>query len=726
MKMTTITATLASVALTLSLAVTSSAGAAAATSWNDYLDHAYVFSSARPEDLRARLGVYGRELGVKLSDHIVERYGDESVELSEDEQRRKAIAYLLDYLSHGDADSIREASRAVEGLDNALERYENRYWYHYIRAHQALHTGDAALFGDEIFELWLKVIGEIESPFETYETLSLGGSATSGFVTTLPYLYENVARIILIRSQTLAIDQSLDALTSVVFMLSDDRVGANPEIIAREHSSADYLDHIVARLRGPESDGGGLTFTLALVEAEKAHHAASESLAANGFSQETIDATRVSMGAYRKALRHAVTLQGQSAVFVRVLREMGEVYATSQRLGVELEVELPFSVAEAGEVYAALERDRRDGWQKHGFQELAQEEYFKGLHQLWQEIQEVSLNAAEYELSRVDADGIVSDEQINAALGHYGDYLAIFQQFATPESAEAVPDSAYFGAYLAHRGMGASALRFNAGNPTANQIGLAIDRFTDSIALYPFDRHMWNSLATTLERTGREAEFLDIVKPAAQRVSRSTYVDRWVRAHETHSLAVEAFRNALGNDLAIMYFGFADDRSLEDLQQDLAELRGQRTDVEAQIASLGSDRETLVAKRSEALRGIDDVGIALPAVSGAPPGEETGMISEIDGKVRALESDRDRLDGQLIGRAKALSLYEGALLGDGFLEEIASQREQPVHALVRRFFYEDESESRFGDRNFVDSKPRRLREFSTERNGRPAYDKRQP
>jgi len=698
-----------------------------ANSWSNYLDHAYVYSSARPEALRARLDAYGRSVGVTLSDYIVERYGDTRVRFGENEQRRKAIAYLLHYLASGDAEDIRTSVRAIEELEENLERFENRYWYHYIRAHQALHLGDVGDFSDEVFALWVEVIAELETPFATYESLSLESAATSGFVTTLPYLYENVARIILIRSQTLGIDQSLDALSGLVAMLEDGRVGGFPEIIPTAHSSSQYVSHVVERMRGAESDGGGLTFTLALVAAESAHHEASRLLAEEGFSEATIEATRVSMGAYRKALRHAVTLQGQAAVYVRVLREMGEIYAAGQRLGVDPPVELPFGVAEATEVYAAMHRDRGLAWQQHGYQDLAQETYFNALHSLWQEIQEVSLNAAEFELSRIDeAKPEFANERINAALGRYGDYLALFDRFATPAGADAVPDSAYFGAYLAQRGTGAAALRMGGDNPAADQIAVAVGSFTRAIDLYPFDRHLWAGLAATLERTGREAEYLDIVKPTAQKVSRSSYVDRWVRGHEPRALEVEAYRDAVGNDLAIMYFGFADDKSLAELQGELASLHDARGGVEERIASLSGDRETLVAQRSEALRASDPVDASLPAVSGAPPGAETGMISEIDRELRSLGDRRDRLDEQLMGRAKALALYEGALVGDGFLEELASQRDQPVHALVRRLYYEDESESRFGEREFIRSVPRSVRDQSTFRAARPIYERSQP
>ena len=709
-----------------------------APTWAGYLDHAYVYSSARPKALRARLAGYGREVGVTLSDYIAEHYGDKSISHSEDEQRRMAIAYLLDYLAEGDGADIHSALHAVDLLKNRLERHENRYWYHYIRAHQALHLGNAFAFDREIYSLWITVVAELESPFSTYQALSLGASTTTGFVTTLPYLYENIARIILIRSQSLGIDQSLDALTSIVFMLADDRVGSVPEIIPRRHSSVEYLDHIAKRLRGPESDGGSLTFTLALVEAEKAHHEASRLLADEGFSQRTIDATRVAMGAYQKALRHAVTLQGQSAVYVRVLREIGEIYAASQRLGVMPELELPFGVEEAILVYGALNRDHKGDWQRHGFQDHGHETYVQTMHELWREIQEVSLNAAEFELSLADQPGEIKGERINAALGRYAEFLAMFKKYATSDAGEAVPDSAYFGAHLAHRGIGAAVLRFNPDNPTDEQLELAIEQFNQAIDLYPFDRHLWSFIASTLERTGREAEFLQLVKPTAQKVSRSTYVDRWVRGNEPRALEIGAFRNALGNDLAIMYFGFTDDRSLADLQQDLAALVEERSNIEERVATLTGEREVLVSRRSEILRAAPADATELPSVSGAPPLEEieridgidgidqTAFITGIDCQLRTLADRRDRVDVQLLGRAKALALYEEALAGDGFLEQLASQRDQPVHALVRRLFYEDESESRFGDRVFIRSVPDKLWDGSSNKARRPAYDRRQP
>ncbi|MDP6978608.1 MAG: hypothetical protein QF570_08395, partial [Myxococcota bacterium] len=158
-------------AVSAGAAATHAEVASANASWTNYLDHAYVYSSARPEALRARLDAYGRTVGVTLSDYIVERYGDTSVDLGENEQRRKSIAYMLQYLVGGDAEDIRTATRAIEELEDDLERHENRYWYHYIRAQQALHEGDVTAFSDELFGLWVGVIAELETPFDTYQSL---------------------------------------------------------------------------------------------------------------------------------------------------------------------------------------------------------------------------------------------------------------------------------------------------------------------------------------------------------------------------------------------------------------------------------------------------------------------------------------------------------------------------------------------------------------------------
>jgi hypothetical protein len=261
------------------------AAAQDAVSWDTYLDYAYVFSSAEQGTLRARLEQYGGEVGAPLDTHIAQRLmplASQNGPEPEERVRRRAIAHLLLYLADGKAESLAKSVEAANALKPHLGRHENRYWHHYVLAHDALERGRPYDFVGHVLDLWLGAVVPLETPFETLEALSLSEAPNSGFASSLPFLYENVARLILIKSQQMGIDRGLDPLGGLVRLLADRRVGAHPDVIPLAASSKDYLDRIVERLDGPESDAGSLTFTLALFEASKLHDTARGLLATQG------------------------------------------------------------------------------------------------------------------------------------------------------------------------------------------------------------------------------------------------------------------------------------------------------------------------------------------------------------------------------------------------------------------------------------------------------------
>ena len=314
--------------------------------------------------------------------------------------RRLAIAHLLQYLASGEPDELEASVTAVRTLEGRLGRHENRYWYHYILAHRALEKGHRFDFVGDVLSLWLGVVVPLESPYETLETLSLTESPNSGFAAALPYIYENVARLILIRSQQMGLDRDVDPLGAIVRLLADGRVGGHPDVIPLAASSKEYLTRIIERLNGPESDAGSLTFTLALFEATKLHDQARSLLASEGLSPKTIEAMRLASGAYQTALDRADTVQGECAVYRRVLRQLGEVYAAKQRLGVDPELEIPFTIEGAIEVYAKLALVGDDGWADLGYRNTGRESWIEAMRGLWEEIQETILNASAYYLAR--------------------------------------------------------------------------------------------------------------------------------------------------------------------------------------------------------------------------------------------------------------------------------------------------------------------------------------
>ncbi len=660
--------------------------------WAAYLDYAYVYSSAEPAALRARLDEYAREGGSALQDYLAERLDAREARgerLGEADIRRRAIAHLLTYVATGDAASLESAVEAVGALGDRLERHENRYWTHYVRAHQALHYGDAEGLVREVFELWFRVIVPLEATYATHQTLSLDQGARAGFVSALPYLYENVARLVLLRSQRAGLVHGLDPLAAVVRFLHDSRVGAYPEVVPLEASSREFLEQIVTRLEGAESDGGSLSFTLALFEASRRHAEAQALLASEGLSEKTQEAIRVSIGAYESALRQADTLQGQCAVYARVLRQLGEIYAAKQRLGVEPEIDVPFSIELATEIYAAFHADLDAGWEKHGYRDSGRGDYLAAMHRLWEEIQEASFNAAEYYLAKGIAAGAAGDASLRNAVGHYARYLAFFQRFSGPASQEALPDSAYFAAFWAARGIGDAVLHSAGANPSTAQVSHATERYRQALALFPFDARLWSSLALALERQGREDDYLELAKPIAEATARSRSLDAWIQQKKTEAGALGALRIALSDDLAIMYLGFADAENLPELERGLEDLFARQLDLERRRGALEIELSALETERGQALPTARSTQSDLPPVSAALASTAGNGFTRLATSIAELDAAKKRLATQIEARARALPLFRAALETEGLGRRLGTQRGHPAHALLRSMHFEN-------------------------------------
>jgi len=679
--------TLCAALLVVAFGITGSRAAEAVDpgAWAGYIDYAYVYSSAEPEALQKRLEEYGREAGYPLERYLTEHFaapleGDDTDEVF---KRRKAIAYLLHYLAYSDEKSLEKSVEAARGLEKRLERHENRYWYRYVMAHQALEKGRAHDFVGEILDLWSEVVVPLETPFETLQTLSLDGTPNSGFASALPYIYENVARLVLIRSQEKGLNKDLDPLGAVVRMLLDKRVGAYPDVIPLQASSRGYLDRIVNRLNGSESDAGSLTFTLALFEANKLHEKSRELLATEGLSEESVKAIRVATGGYKSALDRAFTTQGEVAVYTRVLRQLGEVYAAKQRLGVDPEFETPFHMEDIIEVYDEMvtELDVENGWHKLGYAKTGRDSYIDAMVRLWEEVQEATLNISDYYLSRAVEEGAEADEHARNAARLYGRYLAFFLKYATSEDKEGIPDSAYFAAHEAAKGVGDAFLLY-AKYPTGTEIDLAARRYRAAMKIFPFDRTLFTNLAAALERQGRESEYLGLVLPAAEDAVRSRALNGWIDSGEPGSEKLATLRRALSDSQALMYLGFAEARSVEELEQGLADLRSQRDAAEARLKQL---REQRFGEADAVPAAADEDGWADTSSSG---GLNAAELEDLNLRITETQALVERLNKQVEARTRTLPVYRSVLNTDGLAGELRGRRDHPLHVLVRRMYHE--------------------------------------
>jgi len=666
-------------------AETATATGGPTASWEDYLDFAYVFSSSDAEALAARLDGYAKEVGVPLDAWVARTLEDFEVQKGEEstQTRRRAIAELLQYLSTREPKHLDRAVDTIAAFSDPGSRHEDRYWYHYIQAHRALERGSDADFVRHVLGLWVDVVVPLESPFDTLQALSLSQSANSGFVSALPYVFENVARLILLRSQEMGMGRGLDALASIVRMLADQRVGAHPEVIPVEASVRDYLERIIHRLEGPESDGGSLTFTMVLFEATKAHDASRGLLASEGFTDRTLRSIRATGSAYGRAIDLAQTASGQAAVYMRVLRQMGEVFAAKQRLGVDPNVEIPFSIEGALQVYGLL-HDGRDGeWRRQGFRKSGYESYLEMMRSLWEEVQEATLNSADYYISRALESPARSADLSRNAARLYSRYLAHFERYALADATDFVPDSAYFAAYEAARGYGDAFVAYGVANPGRAEIELAVERYQQALRAYPFDRMLWPALTTALERRGRSNDFLSIARPIAESVASSRHAAAWIRQEGAGHATVDVFRRALSDELVLMYMGFADASGMTELEKSLEELKARRRTL--------SDELDALAQRRDQISGATQAVPASPDPSGEPQRRVSVGSADSQRIARRLEDggrQLAKLDQQIAARARALPLYRSVIESEALAPALRSQRRHPVHTLLRRIYHE--------------------------------------
>jgi hypothetical protein len=653
-------------------------------SWDDYLDFAYVFSSSDAAALQDRLAGYTAEIGLSLDDYVSRTLEDREAKGGEDsgQTRRRAIAELLQYLSTREPEYLDKSVDTIDVFSDANSRHEDRYWYHYVHAHRALERGSDTDFVQHVLGLWMDVVVPLESPFETLQALSLSQSANSGFVSALPYVFENVARIVVLRTQEMGMGHGLDPLASVVRLLADQRVGAHPDVIPAEASVRDYLERIIARLEGPESDGGSLTFTLVLFEATKVHDASRALLASEGLSKRTVAAIRAAGGAYGRAIDLAQTPSGQAAVYTRVLRQMGEVFAAKQRLGVDPEVEIPFTIEGALQVYGMLHDAREGEWRRQGFRKAGYEAYLESMRGLWEEIQEATLNSADYYLSRALEDPARSSELTRNASRLYARYLGHFDRYATIDATDFVPDSAYFAAYEAARGYGDAFVAYGIANPGPAEIQRAVERYQLAIRAYPFDRNLWPSLTTALERRGRANDFLAIARPIAEITANSRHVGSWISQNGAGSDTIGIFRRALGDELVLMYMGFADATGLAELESSFQSLKTRRDELSRELESLAARRDQGAADAPPAAPAAGGGGDAEPVRFGTA--ESRRIARELEDGGRQLA----KIDKQIAARARALPLFKAVVESRDLAPELRGQRQHPIHTLLRRIYHE--------------------------------------
>ena len=299
---------------------------------------------------------------------------------------------------------------------------------------------------------------------------------------------------------------------------------------------------------------------------------------------------RLASGAYQTALDRADTVQGECAVYRRVLRQLGEVYAAKQRLGVDPELEIPFTIEGAIEVYAKLALVGDDGWQDLGYRATGRESYIDG------DARSLGGDPGDDPQRRRLLPGA---QPGSSARGRRERAPRRAPLRALPVVLRALRDRraarrrSRLGLLRRPRGREGRGRRLSgvcARIPLPDEVELATRRYRSALTIFPFDRRLWPALTGALERQGREPEYMELVRPVADWVARSRSVDTWIAKAEPGAETIATLRRALSDSLVIMYLGFGEDAGIEQLEQSVRELRAEREGVASQLAELERER----------------------------------------------------------------------------------------------------------------------------------------
>jgi hypothetical protein len=172
---------------------------------------------------------------------------------------------------------------------------------------------------------------------------------------------------------------------------------------------------------------------------------------------------------------------------------------------------------------------------------------------------------------------------------------------------------------------------------------------------------------------------------------RSRHVHKWVKSEEPGYAEIGAMRRALGDDLVLMFLGFAEGDETSELEKSLAELEGTRDTLRARIDTLKDRTESQSSESPPAApaagaeaESASDVAAVQPGVSHAERARLLREISRSNGQLEQLER-------QIAARTRALPLFRAAAESDSLIDELRAQRDHPVHTLLRRLHHEQQS-----------------------------------
>ncbi len=416
--------------------------------WDNLLDVTYRFSWYPQEDLQQLLTEKGTEYGQTLEGYRDQLRQELQIETGAEDrvdaqgagggqQWKKyyhlSLAEFCLFLTSGDELQLENAQAVMGILSGKAQQADVAFWLHLYTAYRQMLAQDAKGFSNAVYDLWQNVVLKLE-----VDNLRIQREiGKAGFVKSLPYLYENVAHLIIRRA---IIEEQIPGLSSLgVIVLS-----INDKLTV-ENGYKTVVEATVERMRGLNSDNYNLNFAVAFLEAIASR---------NAFEGEQNPELLVAKyqradSFYRLAWQWADSRKGKAAVLSQhmgfstyVTRRLSDRDdpLTKQPFFGELPSAADRQLDQAIDLYNELAdpRVRRGGYTLAGFYEY--NNYLAAMHKLWDSTAKLGIMLSGYYEGTRQA---VLHGHIFPAESPLLKYLALFEQHARSD-ADIVPDNAYF------------------------------------------------------------------------------------------------------------------------------------------------------------------------------------------------------------------------------------------------------------------------------------------
>jgi hypothetical protein len=509
----------------------SAATAAPGRQWGTLMDIAYQFSWYPRQDLQKLLqekaGEYGENLesyrGRLLTDLTGGRPVTESLQPADlvagkpwRDYLRLSLAEFCLYLASDKPEHLQNARAALALLERKRGQPEVAFWGDLFRAEQACLEKNREAFIRTTFDLWQNVILR----FETESVAFPGHGAKAGFVANLPYLYENLADLILRKA---ILDRKIPDLYPLSAVILDIR----PKMTVK-NGYRHLVDQVAERMRGPSSDRQNLNFAMALIEATSRRYDVEDAKEGPRLAAKF----NLALNYYRLADRWADTPQGKTAILTRymgfsdyLLRRFGSRPALWQPGG-------PFSGLPEdanGQLERAIRlfnrlapaKAEKPGRKVVGFEN--EKTYLLSLHQLWDSTAKLSIVLSGfYKAERRPG----HEAEIFAAARPLEAYCNLFARYA-PANPRVLPDNAYFMTAFAAKELGAlyrDRARFSL---DSRDDARALAYQMEAADLFPLDIPGILQMAFQASRNGQVRQYFHYSKSLAARLRAFTRSADW-------------------------------------------------------------------------------------------------------------------------------------------------------------------------------------------------------